>query len=89
MKHKTDSGFWKYFDKLPADIQKLANKQFGLLKKNIHHPSLYTKKIGQDLWSVRIGNHYRALAFEIDDILVWFWIGTHEDYNKLKKTKKG
>jgi len=35
------------------------------------------------LWSVRVGLHYRALATEVDADLVWFWIGSHAEYDKL------
>jgi hypothetical protein len=27
--------------------------------------------------------HYRALAVEIPDGLLWFWIGSHADYDKI------
>jgi hypothetical protein len=29
--------------------------------------------------------HYRALAAEVTDGLVWFWIGSHADYDRLVK----
>jgi len=38
-------------------------------------PSLHFKKNGR-FWSVRIGIHYRALALEYADNVVWFWNGT-------------
>jgi hypothetical protein len=34
-------------------------------------------------WSVRVGLHYRALAIESGDDMVWFWIGSHADYDAL------
>jgi hypothetical protein len=34
-------------------------------------------------WSVPTGDHYRALAQKHGDVVVWFWIGTHEDYNNV------
>ncbi len=34
-------------------------------------------------WSARICLRYRALAVESGEDLVWFWIGTHADYDKL------
>ncbi|KAF1083057.1 MAG: hypothetical protein GQF41_0824 [Candidatus Rifleibacterium amylolyticum] len=40
------------------------------------------KQIGR-LWSVRVGIRYRALAVEVADGLLWFWIGSHSDYDKL------
>jgi mRNA-degrading endonuclease RelE of RelBE toxin-antitoxin system len=70
---------------LPKQIQKLADKNFELLKSDPHHPSLHFKKIGKkrELWSVRVGDHYRAVGTEKPDGIVWFWIGTHSDYDKL------
>jgi len=65
---------------LPAHIRRLADRNFGLLKENPRHPSLQFKKVGR-FWSVRIGDHYRALATEVDGNMRWHWIGSHSDYN--------
>jgi hypothetical protein len=27
--------------------------------------------------------HYRALAIEVPEGLLWFWIGSHSDYDKI------
>jgi hypothetical protein len=32
---------------------------------------------------VRVGLHYRALAVEDGDDLIWFWIGTHAQYDAI------
>jgi hypothetical protein len=34
---------------------------------------------------VRVGLRYRALAVEADGSFVWFWIGSHADYDALIK----
>jgi hypothetical protein len=44
---------------------------FELLKASPSHPSLHFKKIDK-YRSVRIGLHYRALAVEIPEGLLWF-----------------
>jgi hypothetical protein len=80
--HRTSVKFWKNYHQLPVAIQKQADEQFEFLKKNSQHPSLHFKKVGA-FWSVRIGIHYRALAVQEGDDLVWFWIGTHSEYDKL------
>jgi hypothetical protein len=67
---------------LPQGIQELADAHFVLLKENPFHPSLHFKKTGK-YRSVRIGIHYRALAVEIPEGLLWFWIGSHADYDKI------
>jgi len=49
------------------------------------HPGLNFKpwKNRADVWSVRVGGHYRALCTKDGDDWIWFWIGTHEEYNGL------
>ncbi len=82
MNHFTVPSFWKGYDLLPKNIQNLADKNFILLKENYQHPSLHFKKIDK-YWSVRIGLNYRSLGIEIEEGILWFWIGNHNDYDKL------
>ena len=49
------------------------------------HPSMQFKPLVGNVWSVRIGDHYRAVAQKHGDLVVWFSIGTHEDYNNFIK----
>lgn len=63
-------------------MQKLADKNFQLLKQDPSHPSLALKKIGR-LRSVRVGLHYRALAVEDGEDLVWYWVGPHAEYDRI------
>jgi hypothetical protein len=52
------------------------------MKANPRHPSLQLKKV-ESYWSVRVGLYHRALGIDITDRIVWFWIGTHAEYDKL------
>ena len=86
MKHFTYPSFWDCYQNLPESIQQLADKNFKLLKEDVKHPSLHLKKISKDLWCVRVGMGYRALAIPNDGgNLAWFWIGTHREYERLIK----
>jgi hypothetical protein len=82
VKHRTNPKFWRCYERLPPEIQELADKTFDLLKADPRHPSLHFKKVGR-LWSVRVGIHYRALGAETSDDLIWFWIGRHDEYDRL------
>jgi hypothetical protein len=82
VKHHASPKFWVAYDALPIAIRKLADSNYELLKRNPRHPSLQMKKVGP-YWSVRIGLRYRALAVEADGDFVWFWIGSHADYDRL------
>jgi hypothetical protein len=84
MRHFASPDFWAAYRKLPEAIRNLADKNFALLKSEPRHPSLHFKKVGK-LWSARVGLHYRALATEADGDLVWFWIGSHAEYDRLIK----
>ena len=77
--------FWALYEKLPKDIQGLADKNFALLKENPEHPSLYLKTVGR-YWSIRIGKKNRALGVELgDEGLLWCWIGSHAEYDSYCK----
>ncbi|HAP66473.1 MAG TPA: hypothetical protein DCQ99_01370 [Nitrospinae bacterium] len=82
MKHFASPDFWACYRQLPAVMQELADRNFELLKADPLHPSLHFKKIGK-YRSVRVGLHYRALAIEASEGLLWFWIESHSDYDKL------
>jgi hypothetical protein len=63
-------------------VRESADKNYALLKENPRHPSLRLKKVGR-FWSVRVGSRYRALAVEVDQDLLWFWIGSHAEYDAM------
>jgi hypothetical protein len=63
-------------------FQRLADKCFDLLKADRTHPSLHFKHVGR-YRSVRVGLHYRALGVDVDDGVLWFWIGTHAEYDDV------
>ena len=83
MRHFKDPKFKPFYDALPPSVRDLADKSFALLKQDPKHPSLHFKRIKDDLWSVRVGRSYRALASEGKDGFQWFWIGSHADYDRL------
>jgi hypothetical protein len=64
-------------------VQTLADQAYERLKQDPRYPSLQFKKVGR-FWSARVGGHYRALAVEAPDGFVWFWIGSHADYDRLR-----
>jgi hypothetical protein len=82
MKHFASPAFWTLYRKLPPAIRDLADKNFSLLKIDAQHPSLHFKKVGR-YWSARVGLRYRALATEVDGDMLWFWIGSHADYDEM------
>jgi len=82
LKHHSTSKFWDCYEDLPSEIQNRADEAFDKLKSDPRHPSLHLKKVDR-FWSVRVGLHYRALAVREGEDLIWFWIGTHAEYDNL------
>lgn len=80
--YRTTSRFWKCFHKLPLEVQKIAKENFSLLKRDPQRPSIHFKRVGK-FWSARIGLDHRALAVEDGSDLIWVWIGSHDEYQRL------
>jgi hypothetical protein len=82
MRHFTTSDFWDCYARLPEAVRRLADGNYELLRQDSRHPSLHFKRVGR-LWSVRVGAGYRALAADAEDGPIWFWIGPHDEYNRI------
>jgi hypothetical protein len=69
---------------LPDGVKQEAKAAYRLFRNNPAHPSLRFKKLeGEDhIYSVRIGAGYRALGAMKGNRMVWFWIGSHADYDR-------
>jgi mRNA-degrading endonuclease RelE of RelBE toxin-antitoxin system len=85
MNSRTTRRFRKAFERLPQQVQKQAKEAYLLFEKNPYHPSLYFKRVHstQPIYSVRITLNYRSVGVLEGDTIIWFWIGSHEDYDKL------
>jgi hypothetical protein len=82
LSHSASKRFWRLFDDLPPELQKLAQDNYELLKSNPQHPSLHFKRVGR-YWSVRVGLSHRAVGVDSPAGILWFWIGPHEEYDRL------
>lgn len=88
MKSTATPRFWQLLHDLPQKVQELAEKNYQLWLENPQHHSLNYKRLAGrgHRFSVRVGDHYRAIAWKLDDDSVeWVWIGSHADYDQLLK----
>jgi hypothetical protein len=85
LKSRITEDFLSCFNKLPQEIKDRARKNYRLWRQNPAHPSLRFKRIhGRDpIYSIRIGRDWRAVGLLEDDVITWFWIGSHADYDVL------
>lgn len=83
--------FRKAFRSLPKEIRKQAKEAYKAWKRNPFDGSLNFKQVhpSKPVYSVRVTLNWRALGVrEPKNTVTWFWIGSHEEYNKLIKQLK-
>ena len=85
MKSRTTARFRKAYTELPEEVQQQARDAYRQFKQDHWHPSLRFKQVHSELpiYSARVSKSYRAVGQRDGDSIVWFWIGSHADYDKL------
>ena len=87
MSSRTTRRFRELFAALPAHVQQQAREAYRLFQQNPAHPGLRFKQVHADppIYSARLGISYRAVGIRDGDTIVWYWIGSHADYDNLLK----
>jgi hypothetical protein len=87
VKSRTTNDFWKYYAEIPIVVKAKAKEAYKLFSNNPSHPSIHFKRIhsNRPIFSVRITRDYRAIGILLKEEIIWFWIGSHSDYDKLVK----
>lgn len=87
MNSKTTDRFWKCHVGLPDKIKKQAKEAYQKFINDPYHPSLHFKRIHstRPIFSVRITIDYRAIGLLKNNEIIWFWIGSHSEYEKMIK----
>jgi hypothetical protein len=83
------------FTSVPLNIQKLAEAAFHQFRQDPSHPSLRHHSLEDNdkgrhkkgSVSVAITMKYRAIYFVDGETNVWYWIGTHNDYENFTGKK--
>ena len=81
--------FRRDFAKLPEDIRERTREAYRRFVADSSHPGLRFKRLHSELplWSVRVTDSYRAVGVRrTDDEIVWFFIGTHAEYDRLLRS---
>ncbi len=88
MNSRTTKRFRILRDELPTSVQRQARHSWRLFRENSRHPGLHFKQVhsSPELWSARVGIGYRAVGVIEENTIIWFWIGSHADYDTLLRT---
>lgn len=90
MTSRTTRPFREAFANLQPQVRNQARRAYRLFKENPHQARLHFKSVhpSEPIWSVRVGDGYRAVGVRSADEIVWFWIGSHADYDKLLSQRR-
>ena len=88
MTSHTTKRFQKLLAELPLHVQKQARQAYRTWVRDPWHSSLQFKQIHatRPIFSVRIGLDWRAVGVRSGDTVIWYFIGSHADYDRLIKT---
>ena len=85
MKSYCTDEFWDLFHQLPPQIQKQTNRAFEHLAFDTRYPGLHFKCINKRemIYSMRVGDKYRVLGNKDGEVITWYWIGPHGEYDHI------
>jgi hypothetical protein len=85
---KTTYRFREAYRRLPDHVQRRAREAYRRFKGSPHHPSLHFKPVHatRPVYAARVGLGHRTVGIVDGDVIVWFWIGTHAEYDRLLRT---
>jgi hypothetical protein len=81
----TTKQFRKLYENMPEQIREQARQAYSQFIKDPYYSGLHFKRIhsSEPIYSIRITKDYRAVCVHHDYEIIWFWIGSHSDYDKL------
>ncbi len=89
MRSKTTTAFRSRLSRLPAEVQAHARDAYRQFERDPSHRALQFKRVHPSLpiYSARISKGYRAVGQREGDLVVWFWAGTHAEYDGLLRRR--
>lgn len=88
MTSRTTKRFRKLLSDLPPPVQKQAYEAYRTWMRDPWHAGLQFKQIHatRPIFSARIGLDWRAVGVRTGDAVLWYFISSHADYDRLIKT---
>jgi len=84
MRSLINSDFRECYRALPVEVRRDAQAAYQLFRHEPFARSLFFKEVypKKSIWSARTALGYRVLGRRVeDDEIIWFWIGTHAEYD--------
>lgn len=84
--HVKSEEFWPKYYALPKNVRDRADRRYQILREHPNHSALaFAKRCDSPpLYKANVDRQYRVLALEVEpDVYQWFWIGEHDEYERL------
>lgn len=78
--------FFRTYRHLPPGIRAKARESYRLFvadPASVKFKAIKRLADGNQLCSARVTRDYRVLGVLANDIVIWFWIGQHDNYERL------
>ena len=87
MKSQALPQFWKLYYASPQIIRRRIASAYRKWLNNPDHLGLQFKRVGlrRPVYSVRVNDSYRVLGLLEEDTIYWFWVGPHDQYERVIK----
>jgi Txe/YoeB family toxin of Txe-Axe toxin-antitoxin module len=87
MRSRVKKGFWKLYDALAPEIQKQVYEAYQQFQRDPFSPGLHFEEVNKrvGLWSARVNDGIRVLGYREGNEMIWFWIGSHAEYERRKR----
>jgi hypothetical protein len=84
---RTTKRFRNLLADLPPHVQRQTREAYRMFMRDPWHASLQFKQIHttKPIYSARVGLGWRAVCVRTGDTALWYFIGSHADYDKLIK----
>jgi hypothetical protein len=81
----TTERFRRLYTLLPEQVREQARDAYRLFRNDPQHPSLRFRQVHptRPIYSARINLNYRAVGIRDHETMIWFWIGSHDEYERL------
>ena len=85
MDSRITRSFREALRELDPVIQRRVRRAYHLFMDNPQHGSLYFKRVKgtRNLYSARVDDNYRVLGELNGDTITWYWIGPHDEYERI------
>ena len=82
---RLDPEFLEALRRLDSATRRKVQRAYQLFKDNPRHGSLKFRRVRgtRNHYSARVDDYYRVLGLVEGNIITWYWVGPHDEYERM------